>query len=65
MSRRITALGARRRYDPDGWRADVCDALACCDLKVGETARLLDVSARTLYRWISDDDFLREYVGAK
>lgn len=50
----LSALGALRLCDVDAWREQLTSALDRSGGDVVEAARQLDVSPRTLERWLRD-----------
>ena len=52
----LTPLGALRVLDPDEWARQVRKAMADADGAVAMAAYVLDVSPRTLFRWLSEPE---------
>jgi hypothetical protein len=56
--RRLSDLGALRVVDPEKWARTVNKAVKTAEGSLDEAAQALDVSRRTLQRWLADDDRL-------
>jgi ActR/RegA family two-component response regulator len=57
MAKRMTPIGAMRVADPERWEKAVRDAMKEADGAIPEAAAALDVSRRTLHRWLSEPVF--------
>jgi len=53
--RQISELGALRIVAPDKWAAKVKRALREADGHIAPAAEALDVSQRTLFRWLAEE----------
>lgn len=58
--RRITPIGALRFAKPDEWARAVKRAIRDAGGRLDEAAEALEISRRTLRRWISEDEALPE-----
>jgi len=55
----LTDSGAKRHLDPEGWRADVKNALLRNGGDVHKTADSLGIAVRTLYKFMEDEPILQ------
>lgn len=53
----LTRLGGLRKGAPDVWEREVRAAMAAAGGRVPDAADALDVSNRTLFRWLEEDRF--------
>lgn len=54
---RISRLGGLRAYDPDAWELEVRAALEAAGNRVGEAAKILEISRVQMFRWMKDPRF--------
>ncbi len=50
----LTAIGATRVADPEGWEKQVRACMKRAKGRIPEAAAELGVSTRTLFRWLAD-----------
>jgi hypothetical protein len=62
--RRLSPLGALRVVDPAKWAREVKKAMRAAGGRVPDAAEALDVSTRTLFRWL-DDNLLEDVERAE